>query len=129
MKKLIILSILLLPITVFAQSPGDRMIASEGFKNMINTKAIGDSLKKANEKIKLEQAKKQKQQEEKVVKIKKEAESICIEITKNDKNKEDSKFVCILKAVLLGGKYPWESEQDYKLRLQMSTFPASQPFK
>ena len=120
---------LLLPITVFAQSPGDRMIVSEGFKNMINTKAVENSLKKANEKAKLEQAKKQKQQEEKAVKIKKEAEPICIEITKNSKNKEDSKFVCLLKAIFLGGKTPWESEQDYKLRLQMSTFPASQPFK
>jgi len=129
MKKLIILIALLLPISIFAQSPGDRMIASEGFKNMINTKAIEDSLKKADEKAKLEKAKKQKQQEEKVVKIKKEAEPVCAELTKNDKNKEDSKFVCILKAVLLGGKLPWESDSEYKLRLKMSTFPASQPFK
>ena len=118
-----------MPTSIFAQSPGDRMITSEGFKNMINTKAIEDSLKKADEKAKLEKAKKQKQQEEKAVKIKKEAEPICIEITKNDKNKEDSKFICLLKAIFLGGKSPWESEQDYKLRLQMSTFPASQPFK
>lgn len=129
MKKIIILIALLLPISIFAQSPGDRMIASEGFKNMINIKAVDNSLKKANEKAKLEQAKKQKQQEEKVVKIKKEAEPICVELTKNDKNKEDSKFVCILKAVLLGGKFPWESDSEYKLRLKISTLPATQPSK
>lgn len=129
MKKLIILSMLLLPITVFAQSPGDRMIAREGFKYFANTKEITDILQRKIEEEQLQQLKDQKAKEDKVIEIKKEAEPICIEITKNDENKEDSKFICILKAIFLGGKFPWETNEEYRVRLEISAWPATQPSK
>ena len=129
MKKLIILIILLLPISIFAQSPGDRMVVSEGFKGVGNTQHLTDTLQRKIEEAKLKAIKEQKAKEKKVIAIKKEAEPICTELTKDDKNKDDSKFLCILKAIFLGGKFPWETEQEYKLRLQVSTLPATQPYK
>lgn len=130
MKKLLVLvSLMFVSVLVFAQSPGDRMITSEAFKQYINTKQLTDTLQKAVEKAKLEQLKKQKEQEERMLKIKKEAEPICSEIVKDKENKEDKKFVCILKAIFLGGKFPWETDEEYRFRLEMSTWPASQPSK
>ena len=129
MKKIIILALLILPISIFSQSPGDRMIVSEGFKGTVNTQHLTDTLKRKIEEAKLKAIKEQKAKEKKVIAIKKEAEPICTELTKDDKNKEDSKFLCILKAIFLGGKFPGESDEQYRLRLEVSTLPATQPYK
>ena len=130
MKKIIIIiSLLLVAVCGYCQSPGDRMIASEGFKYFANIKQIQDTLQKKVEQAQLDSLKQQKEQEQKIIKIKKEAEPICIDITKNDKNKEDSKFICILKAVLLGGRFPWETKEEYRIRLEISAWPATQPSK
>lgn len=34
-----------------------------------------------------------------------------------------------LKAIFLGGKFPGESDESYKKRLEIKSYPAAQPFK
>lgn len=129
MKKIIIVvSMLLVAVCGYCQSPGDRMIASEGFKYFANIKQVQDTLQNQVEQEQLK-AIKQKEQEDRILAIKKEAEPICIELVSNDENKEEGQFICILKAVFLGGKFPWETKEEYKNRLQISGLPATQPFK
>ena len=118
-----------LPVSIFAQSPGDRMVASEGFKYFANVKKITDTLQRKVEKQQLQQIKDQKTKEDKILAIKKEAEPICVEITKEFSNKEESQFLCVLKAVFLGGKFPWETKEEYRVRLEISAWPATQPSK
>lgn len=124
-KTIIILGLILMPLLGFCQSPGDRMIASEGFKYFANVKQITDTLQRKVEAQQLQQIKDQKANEDKILAIKKESEPICIQITTD----EESKFICILKAIFLGGKFPWETEEEYKVRLQVSKLPATQPSK
>lgn len=130
MKKIIIIiSLLLVAVCGYCQSPGDRMIASEGFKYFANVKQITDTLQRKVEKQQLQKIKDQKTKEDKILAIKKEAEPICVEITKEFSNKEESQFLCVLKAIFLGGKFPWETKEEYRVRLEISAWPSTQPSK
>lgn len=128
-KTIIILGLILIPSLGFCQSPGDRMIASEGFKYFVNVKQITDTLQRKVEEQQLQQIKDKKAKEDKILAIKKEAEPICVEITKEFSNKEESRFLCVLKAIFLGGKFPWETKEEYRTRLEISAWPATQPSK
>jgi len=130
MKSIIIVVILLLiSVCGYCQSPGDRKITSEGFKYFVDTKVLEELLQKSATQAQLDSSNKPTEQEQKVLEIKKESEPICVEISKDKSNKEESTFICILKAIFLGGKFPGESDEQYKLRLQISTLPAVQPYK
>lgn len=39
------------------------------------------------------------------------------------------KKASLFKAVFLGGRYPWETEEDYRVRQSVRGLPATQPFK
>jgi len=129
MKKLMVLIVVVFTsVLVYSQSPRVEVkITKDGFGNTLQQKAVSDTLQKVLQQSVEEQQKAaaQKAEEERILAIKKEAEPICKQITKT----EDSKFLCIVKAIFLGGKFPWESEAQYKLRLEVSTWPAAQPYK
>lgn len=131
MRKLAVLLVLcaVASLVGHAQSPRvEVQMTKFGFGQFFQQKAVSDSLQQALQQSVEEQQRKaaaQKAEEERILAIKKEAEPICKQITKT----EDSKFLCIVKAIFLGGKFPWESEAQYKLRLEVSTWPAAQPYK
>lgn len=130
MKKLMVLIVVVFTsVLVYSQSPRVEVkVTKDGFGNTFQQKAVSDTLQQALQQSIEEQQRKaaaQKAEEERILAIKKEAEPICKQITKT----EDSKFLCIVKAIFLGGKFPWESETQYKLRLEVSTWPAAQPYK
>ena len=121
MKKIIIITLLILPITLLAQSRGDRLVGTYGFKaNSVKTDTISKKIENqvrrtiARQKIPLIE-------NDRVVKAK--------ELTKEHCKDNKCTFKQVLKAVFLGGKFPWESNEQYRLRKQVESTPAGQPFK
>lgn len=111
MKKIILLTLLVLPLSVLAQSRGDRLVGTYGFKlqpSKIDTAKIQRKVIQAEYKTKIEKAKK---------------------LTKEKCSDNKCIFKQVLKAIFLGGKFPWETDKDYQLRKQMECTPAGQPFK
>ena len=113
MKKLLVTAVLvlLLPLTVMVQSRGDRLVGTYGFKlqpSKIDTTKIQRKVIQAEHKAKVEKAKK---------------------LTEEKCSDNKCTFKQILKAIFLGGKFPWETDKDYQLRKQMECTPAGQPFK
>ena len=114
MKKIILLALLVLlvlPLTVLAQSRGDRLVGTYNFKlqpSKIDTTKIQRKVIQAKHKAKVEKAKK---------------------LTKEKCSDNKCTFKQVLKAVFLGGKFPWETEEQYNDRLQRRTHPSNLPFK
>ena len=111
MKKIILLTLLVLPLSVLAQSRGDRLVGTYGFKlqpSKIDTTKIQRKVIQAEHKAKVEKAK---------------------ELTKKHCTNNKCSFKQVLKAIFLGGKFPWETVKDYQLRIQIECTPAGQPFK
>jgi len=121
MKKIIIVGILLLPVAVLAQSRGDRLVGTYGFKTkpvQVDTAAIERQIvKQLNARYK----KIPLIEDDRVVKAK--------ELTKEHCANNQCTFKQVLKAVFLGGKFPWETTEQYRLRKQMECTPSGQPFK
>ena len=111
MKKIILLTLLVLPLTILAQSRGDRLVGTYGFKlqpSKVDTTKIQRKVIQAKHKAKVEKAK---------------------NLTKEKCSDNKCTFKQVLKAIFLGGKFPWETDKDYQLRKQMECTPAGQPFK
>lgn len=111
MKKIILLTLLVLPLSVLAQSRGDRLVGTYGFKlqpSKIDTTKIQRKVIQAKNKVKIEKAK---------------------ELTKKHCTDNKCTFKQVLKAIFLGGKFPWETDEQYRLRKQIKCTPAGQPFK
>lgn len=127
MKKVIILIILFIPLTLLAQSRGGRLVGTYGFKtnkSKVDTITIQRNVERKIFKQLEENARYKKIPfitDNRVVKAK--------ELT--NKNCKDNKctFKQVLKAIFLGSKFPWESQRDYNLRKQIESTPAGQPFK
>lgn len=116
MKQIVVISaILFIPLMGYCQSPGDRIVFSEAYKQTINTKVERTVVTQTVNKQLQEQNEIQR-----ILKIKLEAEPICNLIVKDMTNKEDNKFICILKAIFIGGKKPWETEEQYINKLKHS---------
>lgn len=116
MKKLVIVvSLFVVPLIGYCQSPGDRIVFSEAYKQTINTKIQRTVISQTINKQVLEQ-----NEIMRILKIKLEAEPICNLIVKDSTNKEQDKFICILKAIFIGGKLPWETDLQYKNKLEHS---------
>lgn len=116
MKKLVIVvGLLVVPLIGYCQSPGDRIVFSEAYKQTVNTKVERTVVTQTvNKQI-------QEQNEiQRILKIKLEAEPICNLIVKDMQNKDENKFICILKAIFIGGKLPWETDLQYKNKLEHS---------
>lgn len=114
MKKLMIVAnLLIIPLIGYCQSPGDRIVFSEAYKQ--TTKTIRYNIEPKVTKQVLEQ-----NEIMRILKIKLEAEPICNIITKNSVNRENDKFICLIKAIFLGGKLPWETNLQYKNKLEHS---------
>ena len=120
MKKIIILGLLLLPLTIMAQSRGDRLVGTYGFKQ---NKSLNDTItNKVNRQLAYNRLSKIPLiEDDRVVKAKELTKKHCI----NNK----CTFKQVLKAVLLGGKFLWETKEQYRLRKQIECTPAGQPFK
>lgn len=120
MKKLIITILLVLPLTIMAQSRGDRLVGTYGFKQ---NKSLNDSItNQVNRQLAHNRLSKIPLiEDDRVVKSK--------ELTKKHCTNNKCTFKQVLKAVFLGGKFPWETKEQYKLRKQVESMPAGQPFK
>jgi len=120
MKKIIILGLLLLPLTVMSQSRGDRLVGTYGFKQ---NKSLNDSIaNQVNRQLAYNRLSKIPLiEDDRVVKSK--------ELTKKHCTNNKCTFKQVLKAIFLGGKFPWETDKDYQLRKQIECTPAGQPFK
>lgn len=111
----------MLPITLLAQSRGDRIVGTYGFKvNQVKTDTIS---KKIENKVHRTIARQQIPliEDDRVVKAK--------ELTKEHCKDNKCTFKQVFKAVFLGGKFPWETQEQYILRKQIECTPAGQPFK
>lgn len=113
MKRLVVLGLVLLPVMVFSQSRADVMIGSEAFKKAFQPKS--------NLQTKVERKVVQQQHKAKIEKAKK--------LTKEKCSDNKCTFKQVLKAIFLGGKFPWESEKDFLKRKKMESTPSGQPFK
>ena len=113
MKRLVVLGLVLLPVLAFSQSRADVMIGSEAFKKAFQPKS--------NIQTKIERKVLQQEHKAKVEKAKK--------LTKEKCSNNKCTFKQVLKAIFLGGKFPWETENQYRLRKQMECTPAGQPCK
>ena len=113
MKRLVVLGLVLLPVLAFSQSRADVMIGSEAFKKAFQPKS--------NIQTKVERKVLQQEHKAKVEKAKK--------LTKEKCSNNKCTFKQVLKAIFLGGKFPWETENQYRLRKQMECTPTGQSFK
>lgn len=120
MKKIIIITLLMLPITLLAQSRGDRLVGTYAFKQ---NKVLNDTItNQINRQLAHNRFKKIPLiEDDRVVKAK--------ELTKEHCKDNKCTFKQVIKAVFLGGKFPWETQKQYVLRKQMECTPAGQPFK
>lgn len=117
MKKLLLTAILVTPLLAFCQSRVDTMMGSYGFKLALQPKSVTE--RDLHNNIQRQIVK--KQTKEKVEKAKK--------LTKEHCTDNKCTFKQVLKALFLGGKFPWETEEQYKDRLKRSTQPSNLPFK
>ena len=120
MKKIIIITLLVMPITLLAQSRGDRLVGTYAFKQ---NKTLNDTItNKVNRQLAYNRFKKIPLiEDDKVVKAK--------ELTKEHCKDNKCTFKQVLKAIFLGAKFPWETQEQYILRKQIECTPAGQPFK
>ena len=116
MKQIVVISaILFIPLMGYCQSPGDRIVISEAYKSTIPTKVERSVIQ-----ITLDKQIQEQKKIETILNIKQEAEPLCENIVKDSTNKEQDKFICILKAIFIGGKKPWETEEQYIDKLNHS---------
>lgn len=120
MKKLLVTVVLVLPLTIMAQSTGDRLVGTYAFKQ---NKVLNDTItNQINRQLAYNRFKKIPLIEDnRVVKAK--------ELTKEHCKDNKCTFKQVLKEIFLGGKFPWETQSQYKLRKQIENTPAGQPFK
>ena len=121
MRKIILLTLLVLPLSVLAQSRGDRLVGTYGFK--IQSAKIDSTTIERQVLIQLHTHYKQIPliEDDRVIKAK--------ELTKKHCTDNKCSFKQVLKAIFLGSKFPWETDKDYQLRKQIECTPAGQPFK
>ena len=120
MKKIIIITLLVMPITLLAQSRGDRVVSTYAFKQ---NKTLNDTItNKVNRQLAYNRFNKIPLiEDDRVVKAK--------ELTKEHCNNNKCTFKQVLKAIFLSGKFPWETQEQYILRKQIECTPSGQPFK
>ena len=117
MKKLVTAVLLICPVFALAQSRGDRIVVRDAWAitaKTPNTTKVKKNAVRNRRQIKII--------DEKVLRK-------AIQDSIERKDLEIQRRKQILKAIFLGGKFPWESEEDYKLRLQLKTTPQGQPTK
>ena len=117
MKKLLVIAVLATPLLAFCQSRVDTTIGSYGFKISMQPKSITEKDLQNN----IQRQIVKQQTKAKVEKAKK--------LTKEHCKDNKCTFKQVLKAVFLGCKFPWETEEQYKDRLQRSIHPSNLPFK
>lgn len=121
MKKIITLGLVLLPLSVLAQSRGDRLVGTYGLK-VQSTKVDSTAIERQ---ILRQLHTRYKQipliEDDRVIKAK--------EFTKKHCANNKCTFKQVLKAIFLSGKFPWETQEQYILRKQIECTPAGQPFK
>lgn len=117
MKKVLVTAVLVTPLLAFGQSRVDTTIGSYGFKLALQPKSVTQMDLQNN----IQRQIVKQQTKAKVEKAKK--------LTKEHCTENKCTFKQVLKAVFLGGKFPWETEEQYKDRLQRSTHPSNLPFK
>lgn len=118
MKKLLVLVVMLFcSLTVFAQSPRvETRITHDGLGWMIvPKKTLNDSTQRAIERAIAKQV------------LQAKRDSVKVNVVKKPTVKYGKKQW--LKAIFLTGKFPGESDDAYRKRLQIQSYPASQPFK
>ena len=117
MKKVLVIAVLVTPLLAFSQSRVDTTIGSYGFKLALQPKSVTQMDLQNN----IQRQIVKQQIKAKVEKAKK--------LTKENCTENKCTFKQVLKAVFLGGKFPWETEKDYQLRKQIECTPVGQPFK
>lgn len=117
MKRLVVLGLLLLPLTLLGQSRADVMIGSYGFKQALQPKSNKTNKVENNVQRKVVQA----EHKAKVEKAKK--------LTKEKCSNNKCTFKQVLKAIFLGCKFPWETDKEFHNRKMIEYTPAGQPFK
>ena len=117
MKKVLVIAVLVTPLLAFGQSRVDTTIGSYGFKLALHPKSITQKdIQNSIQRQVIRQQIRAKVNEAK-------------KLTKEKCTDNKCTFKQVLKAVFLGGKFPWETEEQYKDRLQISTQPSNLPFK
>lgn len=117
MKKLLVIAVLVTPLLAFGQSRVDTMMGSYGFKLALQPKSVTQMDLQNN----IQRQIVKQQIKAKVEKAKK--------LTKKHCTENKCTFKQVLKAVFLGGKFPWETDKDYQLRKQMEATLVGQPSK
>ena len=127
MKKVIILAVMFIPLTALGQSREDRLVGTYGFKVQpvkVDTTAIQKHIeRKIFRQLELNARYKKIPliEDDRVVRAK--------ALTKKHCTDNKCTFKQVLKAVFLGGKFPWETDDQYRIRKQIECSPAGQPFK
>lgn len=117
MKKVLVTAVLVAPLLAFGQGRVDTTIGSYGFKLALQPKSVTQMDLQNN----IQRQIIKQQTKAKVEKAK--------NLTKEKCSDNKCTFKQVLKAIFLGGKFPWETNKDYQLRKQMECTPAGQPFK
>lgn len=136
MKKIIIITLLvtslIAPITLLAQSRGDRIVGNYGFKvNSVKTEKpkVDSTTLQKNLEHKIFRQLELNAHYQKIPLIEDDRVVKAKELTKEHCNNNKCTFKQVLKAIFLGGKFPWETQEQYILRKQVECTPAGQPFK
>ena len=120
MKKLLVLVVMLFcSLTVFAQSPRvETQITHDGLGWMIVPKRkVKDSTQIALERAIAKQL------------LQAKRDSVKVGATQVKRPVVRCSRAQWLRAIFFGGKFPYESDEAYRKRLQIQSYPASQPFK
>lgn len=124
MKKLVVLIAAFVAVTAYAQSPRvETKITHDGLGwTLVPKHALNDSTQKALNAALERAIAKQRLQSGKKVQIPTDTATV-------KKKPVRSTRYQWLRAIFLNGPFPGESAEAYRYRLQMQSYPASQPFK
>lgn len=110
MKQVVIAVLLVCPTFALAQSRGDIVVVRDAWINVYNNKnqnkTISNKNKQSNNSL-----------------------SKAIERQIAKRRLEFQRKRLIIRALLLGEKLPWESNEDYRARIESKTTMQGQPFK
>lgn len=110
MKQVVIAVLLLCPVFALGQSRGDIIVIRDAWLNVYTNKQTNKTINNKNKQTN-------------------NSLSIAIKRQVVKRRLELQRKKLIIKALLLGEKLPWESEEDYQARIQAKTTMQGQPFK
>lgn len=131
MKKLLVATALVLFAVICAQAQSPRvevLMTDTTFQNIVGktSKVKNKKSKRDSVNVNLIKLAVERQVKQQVIR---EAQKKQQETNKSAKLNPDQIRKQWLKAIFLGGKFPGESDEAYKKRLEIKSYPATQPYK